>query len=883
MANSPRPVRRQSVAEFFSAFDRRPHDIAYAQSVGYRTERWTYLRFAETAAQFARELESRGIAAGERVLIWGPNSAEWAAAFWGCILRGAVVVPMDWIASEDFARRVATQVQAKLVVVAREKTAAVTNFPVLVLEELTQIVTRHPSGRRYARYDTPKLDRSALAEIVFTSGTTAEPKGVLISHGNILANLEPIEQEIRKNLIYEWPFHPIRFLNLLPLSHVFGQFLGLFLPAVLTGTVFFQESFNPSDVIRTIHEDKISVLVAVPRVLDALKNKIERDAESAGRAEKFAAAFAAEKDKPFYRHWLRFFGTHRQFGLKFWAMICGGASLPHDVEEFWDRLGFAVIQGYGLTETTSLISLNHPFSIGHGSIGKILPGREIMLSATGEILVRGESVASGYWQGAQPAVRTESDQWLHTGDVGQLDAAGNLYFKGRQKNVIVSPAGMNIYPEDLEAALRRQPEIRDCIVIPQPGDESEALAVLLLREPSADSSPVLQRANAPLADYQRVRRFFVWPDPDFPRTSTGKPRTDLIAARVAAPSVAAPSIGRGGGAVADLIARITGISGAQLNPTAKLESDLGLSSLDRVELLSALEDRYQVSINEAELSADTTIGDLQRLIGQSAAVGAGVASGQGASARPSDVASAAAMPSAASPQPAFLYPRWAQRWPAVWTRNFVYTILTWPATHLLAHPRVRGRENLDGIRGPLLIVCNHISEVDTGYIAAALPPRFRYRLAIAMGGERLRGMRHPPAARGFFGGLLDRLNYFLVTLLFNVFPLPKLSGFRESFHFAGESVDRGYNLIVFPEGDITPDGALHEFRSGVGLLAQNLHIPILPMRIDGLFELRVQQKRTAPWGHVRVSIGNVVTFPPETPPRQIAGELHDLVASLEWD
>lgn len=881
MANPSRPTRRQSVAEFFSAFERRPYDIAYAQSVGYRTERWTYLHFAETAAQFARELESRGIASGDRVLIWGPNSAEWAAAFWGCILRGAVVVPMDWIASEDFARRVAGQVQAKLVVVGHEKTGAVTNFPVLVLEELTKIVTRHSAGKRYARYDSPKLDRSALAEIVFTSGTTAEPKGVFISHGNILANLEPIEQEIHKYLGYEWPFHPIRFLNLLPLSHVFGQFLGLFLPAVLAGTVFFQDSFNPSDLIRTIHDDKISVLVAVPRVLDALKNKIERDAESACRAQKFAAAFAAEKDKRFYRHWLRFFRIHRQFGLKFWAMVCGGASLPHDVEDFWDRLGFAVIQGYGLTETTSLISLNHPFSIGHGSIGKILPGREIMLSPTGEILVRGESVASGYWQGAQPA-GAESQQWLHTGDVGELDAAGNLYFKGRQKNVIVSPAGMNIYPEDLEAALRHQPEIRDCIVIPQPGDESEALAVLLLRDHAADPSPVVQRANSSLADYQRVRRFFVWPDPDFPRTSTGKPRSDLIAARAAAPAAAAPSIGRGGGAVSDLVARITGASGAQLNPTAKLESNLGLSSLDRVELLSALEDRYQVSINETELSADTTIGDLQRLISESAA-GVGAAPSEAGPSAYSTAAPTTAAPRAAPPAPPYLYPRWTQRWPAVWTRNFIYTILTWPATHLLAHPRVRGRENLDGIRGPLLIVCNHISEVDTGYIAAALPPHFRYRLAIAMGGERLRGMRHPPASRGFFGGLLDRMNYFLVILLFNVFPLPKLSGFRESFHFAGESVDRGYNLIVFPEGDITPDGALHEFRSGVGLLAQNLRIPILPMRIDGLFELRVQQRRTAPWGHVRVSIGNVVTFPPETPPAQIAAELHDLVAALAWD
>lgn len=871
-------ARRQSIAEFFTAFDRNPNDIAFAQPAGYRTERWTYHRFAETAGQFARELESRAINPGDRVMIWGPNSAEWAAAFWGCVLRGAVVVPMDWIASENFAQRVATQVEAKLVVVAREKSAAIRNVPILVLEELTQIVSRHSTGTRYARYDFPQFDRTALAQIVFTSGTTAEPKGVLISHGNILANLEPIEQEIRKHLAYEWPFHPIRFLNLLPLSHVFGQFLGLFLPAVLSGTVFFQDSFNPSDVIRTIHDESISVLVAVPRVLDSLKNKIERDTASAGRAEKFAAAYNAQKGKRFYRHWLRFFGIHRRFGLKFWAMICGGASLPQEIEEFWDRLGFAVIQGYGLTETTSLISLNHPFQIGRGSIGKVLPGREVMLSPSGEILVRGESVASGYWQGAQTTA-SDSSAWLHTGDVGALDARGNLYFKGRQKNVIVSPAGMNIYPEDLEAALRRQPEVRDCVVLAQPGDDSQAIAVLLLNDPAIDPAPIVQRANAGLAEYQHIRLCFVWPEPDFPRTSTGKPRADLISARIASPTAApARPASSSAGNLNDLIARFATSSGAQLNPSAKLESDLGLSSLDRVELLSALEDRYQVSINEAELSGDTTVGDLQRLIAQSSAA----AVPQQTPGLSTAAVPAPALEPLAPATPADVYPRWAQRWPAALVRDFVYTILTWPATHILAHPRVRGRENLRGIRGPLLIVCNHITEVDTGYIAAALPPRFRYRLAIAMHGERLRAMRRPPAARGFFGGLLDRLNYFLVTLLFNVFPLSKLSGFREAFHFAGESVDRGYNLIVFPEGELTPDGRVHQFRSGVGLLAENLRVPVLPMRIDGLYDLRVAERRTAPWGHVRVSIGQAVAFPEGTPPIQIAAELHDMVAALEW-
>jgi long-chain acyl-CoA synthetase len=906
----PSNPRRNSIAEFFPEFDRRPRDIVYAQPYGYRTARWTYRRFADTAAQFARELESRGISPGDRVLLWGPNSAEWAASFWGCMLRGAVVVPMDWIATDDFALRVVDQVQAKLLVVAKEKFSALQNAPVMTLEDLPQTVSRHSAGKPGARYDSPKLDRNSLAEIVFTSGTTAEPKGVMITHGNILANLEPVEEEIRKYVKFEWPFHPIRFLNLLPLSHVFGQFLGLFFPAVLSGAVFFEDSFNPADMIRTIHDERISVLVAVPRVLDSLKHKLERDIEDAGRSAKFTSEFNAAKGERFYSHWLRFWGIHREFGLKFWAMICGGASLSRDTEEFWDRLGIAVVQGYGLTETTSLISLNHPFQLGRGSIGKILPGREVKLGPGCEILVRGDSVATGYWRGANPAgsppapSSTEDEGWLHTGDIGELDAEGNLYFKGRQKNVIVTSAGMNVYPADIETALRRQPEIRDCIVLAIPqAAETEAVAVLLLRDPNSGAKAAVERANSELAEYQRIRRWFVWPEPDFPRTSTGKPRTNLISARVAAPESRAPEQtprAAQQGTLEDLIAQITHRSVASLQPNAKLEADLGLSSLDRVELLSALEDRYLVSFNEADVSGDTTIADLRRLLDQPISA-PGVPQPVATTQSPEEIKSetlarsSAAVESATPTQPApaplsmplqsrsiDTFPRWAQRWPAAWTRNFIYTILSWPATHILAHPRVRGRENLASVRGQLLIVCNHISEVDTGYIAAALPAHYRYRLAIAMDGERLRAMRRPSTARGFWGGLLDRMNYFLVTLLFNVFPLPKKSGFRQAFRYAGESVDRGYSLIVFPEGDLTPDGSIKRFRSGIGLLAQNMHVPILPMRIDGLFELRQKHRRTAPWGHVRVSIGDPVEFPAGTPPEEIAQQLQNRVAALEW-
>ena len=338
----------------------------------------------------------------------------------------------------------------------------------------------------------PKLTRDDIVEIVFTSGTTAEPRGVVITHGNILANLEPLEREIGKYLKYERIFHPIRFLNLLPLSHVFGQFLGIFLPQLLAGTVIFHDSLNPTEIIRLVREQRISVIVAVPRLMESLKDKIERDMDAMGRRPWFEKQLAAAQGEHFVRRWWRFRRIHSQFGWKFWAFISGGAALDADTEEFWRRLSFVVIQGYGLTETTSLISLNHPFHTGKRSIGKVLEGREMKLDENGEILVRGANVAAGYWQekALKPVLNEEG--WFRTGDLGEVDAEGNLYFRGRKKNVIVTREGMNIYPDDLEAALRHQPEVRDCVVVPlEQGGNAEACAALLLRD-SADPDIVVQ-------------------------------------------------------------------------------------------------------------------------------------------------------------------------------------------------------------------------------------------------------------------------------------------------------------------------------------------------------------------------------------------------------
>jgi long-chain acyl-CoA synthetase len=843
----------ESLAEFFlENFQAHRRERAYRQRRGYRTESFTYGQVMEMAFGFAHKLEARGIAQGDSVMLWGENCAEWVAVFFGCALSGVIVVPMDDGSALDFAMRVFHQAHARLLVGSRrhvqECQAAASSPPSLVLEDLAQ--------RLESRALTPPtvtLNRDSILEIVFTSGTTADPRGVVITHGNVLANIAPLAQEMRPYLKYERLVHPLRFLNLLPLSHVFGQFLGMFLPPLLGGTVIFQNELKPSEVISTIRRERVSVLVSVPRVLESLKQKLERDLEDAGKAENFRRRFAAAKEKHFLRRWWIFRSLRRQFGGKFWAFISGGAALDSETEEFWGRLGYAVIQGYGLTETTSLISVNHPFRLGKGSIGKVLPGREVKLAEDGEILVRGGGVASGYWNGRGAQRVSDEQGWYRTGDIGALDEAGNLYFKGRKKEVIVTPGGTNVYPDDLEAALRRQPEVKDCVVVGiERHGNAEPCAVVILRD-EADAEATIARANQSLAEYQRMRIWLEWPQQDFPRTNTQKPRRNLIreVAQARMQSREQPADGAAAGPLSELISRISGRAVGGLRKDASLDSDLGLSSLDRVELLSALEDRYQVDLSEARFSAVHTVGDLERMLRGETAPGVG-----------------------------YHYPGWTLRWPVTWIRVLTHYLLMRPAVVLLGWPSIVGREHLRGVTGPLLVVSNHISDVDAGFVLTALPARFRHRLAVATGGEALEALRTPPPSRGFFSRSYDRLQWILGVSLLNLFPLPREAGFRRSFAYAGEAVDRGYCVLVFPEGRHTQDGNMLPFRAGIGLLAQNLGIPVLPVRIDGLFELKAAGKSfAAPW-KISVRIGEPMHFPPSAPPEQIASQLEEAVRAL---
>jgi long-chain acyl-CoA synthetase len=280
---------------------------------------------------------------------------------------------------------------------------------------------------------------------------------------------------------------------------------------------------------------------------------------------------------------------------------------------------------------------------------------------------------------------------------------------------------------------------------------------------------------------------------------------------------------------------------------------LSLSSLERVGLMSELEDRFQVELDETRFTGAATVAELEQMLRQ---------------------------PVPKLRERELHYPRWARRWLVHWLRLTAYYLAVWPVTHLLASPRVRGRENLRGVKGPVLVVANHTSIVDVGFVLAVLPARLRHRLAVSVQAEELEAMRRGARRRGVLGNLLDPVGYWLAVALFHVFPLPRQSGFRESFRFAGELTDAGWSVLVFPEGEFTPDGCVMPFRAGIGLLAKNLGVPVVPLRIEGVFELKKAGKRWAPPGKVKVTIGAPLRFASSADPAEIACTLEESVKRL---
>jgi long-chain acyl-CoA synthetase len=599
------------------------------------------------------------------------------------------------------------------------------------------------------------------------------------------------------------------------------------------------------------------------------------------------------KDLSVWKRWWRFRQVHRALGWKFWAAIVGGATLPADLEDFWSKLGFALIQGYGMTETTALVTLNHPFRIGHGTIGKALPGREVRIGDDGEILVRGDMLAAATWQ--EGTLRPRTNDWLATGDLAAKDEAGELRFLGRKGEVIVTAAGMNVHPADLEEAMTKLPGVRGCVVVPcEIISGPEPVAVVLFSGSDCELNVLVSQANRGLAEYQHIRRALRWPHLQFPYTSTGK----LLRRDVAKWACATLSNSRQDGAAGvhagtdvllNMLAEITGESIAGVNDRLRLSEDLHLDSLGRVQLQSALEQQLGLELEDDAVVGVETLGDLRALLERKEGIGLALQTADIGGEVGRAPVSPADVPASVSPLEMALprgrdaselsFPRWPWGWTIRAVRVAFIELVMRPLIWLLAAPRVvRGTAELPV--GPVLVIANHVTAYDGALILYALPARLRQRVAIAMSAEVLLDLRKGRNQKSTLRNLLAPVGYWLVTALFNVFPLPRLRGFRKSFSHAGEAMDRDYSVMIFPEGTRSSDGELQPFRPGIGLLAQQSRVPVVPVALIGLGEMRTGKTRWFRSGQLEVHVGDAVAVEEGAEPAQLTARLEENVRRL---
>jgi long-chain acyl-CoA synthetase len=819
---------------------------------GFRTRTWSYRDLAATAPKVARALTELGLERGDRVLIWAVNRPEWGLAFLGAVHAGIVLVPLDVRSQPEFAAKIAERTRAK-VVLASQLTAPLAeglHLPMILIESL-------PDRARTAE-PLPAADATPddLVEVVFTSGTTGEPKGAMITHRNLVSNASVLREV--------FPFRDDeRLLSILPLSHLFEQTCGFIAPLFAGASIVYPVSRQPAVLIRTFREFGVTMLLVVPAGLKLLDNAIERKVDASGKRATFERLhrLAPHLPRPLKR--LLFRQVLAGFGGKFRTLAIGAAALETSLATRWQDMGFDVLQGYGATELSPVVSFTHPKRNRLGTVGEPIPGVEVRIGDDNEVLVRGPNVFAGYWEDPEStAAVLDADGFYHSGDIGELDAQGFLTLRGRKKDMLAMPDGTKVYPEDIEAVLARDERVRDVTVVgwQPPGSDLKVHAVFLLDDPS-QADAIVRDANAQLGAHQQIRSHSIWPDDDFPRTPTLKVKKRVVLERLTdelngTPRAAtAPTAGTAAahpaGAIAtvpSLIASVAGLPLASVPAEASLSRDLNMDSLARVELLGVIEEELGVYVDDGDLDPETTVAQLTGMV---------------EAARDTKHATGI-----------FGWPLS----PLVRAVGIGFqTLLMVPFFALIYRVKVTGLDRLRNLQGPALFTPNHHLHNDVGIILTRFPLGWRWRLSVAAAADDIFG--NP--IRGFSSALIG-----------NAFPLAREGAIRRSLELLGARLDRGFSILIFPEGKLTVGGPMQPFKSGTGLVAVEGGTPVVPMRLKinrmSRLDLRRGERVNGdgngahhPWrGEVELVFGDPIHFDWGTDHELATERLEEAVAAL---
>ncbi|MEJ2182148.1 MAG: AMP-binding protein [Nitrospirota bacterium] len=783
----------------------------------------TYRDFLEKARSLGAALGGFGLAPREKVALLGEARPEWCAAYLGILLSGQVAVPLDVRLTAREMRNILADSGARVLIhtnaTARAADAALTDLDIRKLNVDSPL---EASPRPEAPPGEDE-DDEAVASLLYTSGTTGNPKAVMLTHGNLLSDAQAVMGmgiiSGRDNV-----------LAVLPLHHTYPFMCTFLVPLLLGGRITYPGSLKGAEMLRAVRETEATVLVAVPQIVEALYGRLRERLGGLPAPLAWLALRGVDLAGLLRRRWgvnLMGWFPGRLLGPRFRFLACGGARLDPGVMEGMEAMGFTVVEGYGLTETSPIVCFNPPGKRKSGSVGRAVLGAEIKIlepsgDGDGEVAVRGPMVTRGYYRRPEETRNAFLDGWFRTGDLGHMDDEGYLYISGRLKELIVLQSGKNVYPEEVEAHLLLSPLVEEACVLEKDG---RLHAVVVPDMAYARHQKIgnlrevlgweIKRLSSGLPPHMRVKGFTLSAEP-LPRTPLGKLKRHLVRPATPAEGAAAPpdrddpaltedDLGR------ELLSVLKKVIPEEVPVTLSesLELDLGIDSLRKVELAESLEQRLRVRISGEAMAAVYTVEELLRLIKELRRAGPGEA----------PRAEAPGMGAALSGEPTEQEKREA---------GLLQGPLDWPvargALALLRAffgafygLRLEGRENLP--EPPFIMVANHASYLDAFVAASALPPETFRRLYFQ--GERR-----------FFANPLTRLFGRLAHVI-TINPDARLeAALRLSAHVLRE----GKALFVFPEGGRSFDGRLMDFKRGVGILALRLGVPVVPAWLGGTFQ-----------------------------------------------
>ncbi|HJM69128.1 MAG TPA: AMP-binding protein, partial [Candidatus Babeliales bacterium] len=791
--------------------------IAFSMKFGYRTKNITYVQLYAMARQVALFLQEQGVKKGDTVLLLAPNSPYWGVVYWGCIISGVILVPLNIQSTAQMLERAASQTESKIIFknffYKQEIPKDVKAYDIEFLEEL--IKDFNPDD-----FKAPDIQEDDLVLIMYTSGTTGDPKGVMLSHKNIGSNMTALLEII--------PFkgmHKERMLSILPLSHIYEQTIGFLLPQHYCARIIYTHSLGAIRELMCAYHT--SLMVAVPEFLHVMMSRVRAGVEKKGKQKLFTRML--NLSKRFGNYWIArniiFRRLLKLFGGRLLAIASGGAPLDSELEQTWEAVGIQILQGYGLTETSPVITSNGFDSHRLGSVGKPIPGVQVKLGEGNEILVKGDNVFQGYYKNPEKTKEAfDKDGWFKTGDIGEFDKDGYLYLKGREKYMILGPGGQNVFPEDMEQILNKMECIKDSAVLGIKKDNGMVeINAALLMNPDAkdcDVEKLIDQANSELASYQQITGWSVWPEDDFPRSATRKIQKEKVKTHILEQgddTVASSTANKS--SLHRLLAQVTGMSADKINDDSKLVTNLKIDSLMRVELVARVEQDFGVVLNEVSITPQMTVKGLQELINKQEPV--------------------------EEPPKLAHWPRtnWAGVLRAVFHRVGILACKSFMKLF------VKGLDNLNDLKGPVIFMPNHTSVIDAAVLLRALPRKWRLKTGFAAAYDVL--YEH-------FAGVA-----WLAELGANAFPLPRTGSgnINSGLNNIGSMLDQGYSIGIFPEGQMSESGKLLPFKAGAGLIATQMDVPIIPVKIEGADKL-VPYSKLLPRsrGSVTVTFGKPLYF-----------------------